>query len=269
MPRIAISYRRADSAAISGRIFDRLAQHYGAGSVFMDIDEIPFGIDFREHIAQVLSTCDAVVIVIGLRWLGAEGPGRRIDQESDPVRVEVQAALHRKCPLIPVLVEGAAMPQSEELPEPIRPLAFRNACPVDSGRDFHAHVDRLIRSLDRLLGASPTSAEALRAPPFEAQRSPEAPDVPQPHPAALSQPPKPSRIALLAAFLALPQLSQFSQHTPIFLLALFVSTVGAATILDDPRRSTTGRALTAIALMCALLVAQSALGLARASFVSW
>ncbi|WP_375457911.1 hypothetical protein [uncultured Enterovirga sp.] len=55
MPRIAISRRRADSAAISGRLFDRLTQHYGTGSVLMDIDEIPFGIDFREHIAEVLS----------------------------------------------------------------------------------------------------------------------------------------------------------------------------------------------------------------------
>jgi hypothetical protein len=50
MPKIVISYRRQDSEAIAGRIRDRLAGHYGAESIFMDIDNIPFGTDFREHI---------------------------------------------------------------------------------------------------------------------------------------------------------------------------------------------------------------------------
>ena len=55
MPRITISYRRADSDAIAGRIRDRLARHYGDRAVFMDIDNIPFGIDFREHIKGELA----------------------------------------------------------------------------------------------------------------------------------------------------------------------------------------------------------------------
>ena len=49
MPRIAISYRRSDSSAISGRIFDRLVAHYGKPSVFMDIDNIPFGTEGVEQ----------------------------------------------------------------------------------------------------------------------------------------------------------------------------------------------------------------------------
>jgi hypothetical protein len=55
MAKIIISYRRADSQAMAGRIFDRLIAHYGEKAVFMDIDAIPFGIDFRKHIADALA----------------------------------------------------------------------------------------------------------------------------------------------------------------------------------------------------------------------
>src|SRR6266851_2451181 len=75
MPKIVISYRRLDSEAIAGRIRDRLAGHYGAESIFMDIDNIPFGTDFREHIRQVLTQTDIVIAIIGPRWTGA-GRGR-------------------------------------------------------------------------------------------------------------------------------------------------------------------------------------------------
>ena len=74
MPRITISYRRADSDAIAGRIRDRLARHYGDRAVFMDIDNIPFGIDFREHIKGELASNDMLVAVVGPKWLG---PGKR------------------------------------------------------------------------------------------------------------------------------------------------------------------------------------------------
>jgi hypothetical protein len=70
MPRITISYRRTDSAAMTGRIFDRLTQHFGADSVFMDIDTIPFGVDFRHFINDALKTTDFMLVVIGPQWLG-------------------------------------------------------------------------------------------------------------------------------------------------------------------------------------------------------
>jgi len=54
MPEITISYRRKDSDAITGRIRDRIARDFGDNSVFMDIDNIPLGIDFRKHIQKAL-----------------------------------------------------------------------------------------------------------------------------------------------------------------------------------------------------------------------
>src|SRR5262245_12697230 len=152
MPKITISYRRADSDAIAGRIRDRLARHYGDRAVFMDIDNIPFGIDFREHIKGELANNDMLVAVIGPKWLGpGEGGRLRIAEETDPVRIEIEAALARGIPVIPVLVQGAAMPGPGDLPDTMQSFACHNAAQVDAGRDFHPHVDRLIRSMDLLL----------------------------------------------------------------------------------------------------------------------
>ncbi|MEM9267240.1 MAG: hypothetical protein AAGA46_17120 [Cyanobacteria bacterium P01_F01_bin.13] len=41
---IFISYRRSDSIAETGRIYDRLATEFGRDRVFKDVDSIPFGL---------------------------------------------------------------------------------------------------------------------------------------------------------------------------------------------------------------------------------
>jgi hypothetical protein len=153
MPSIILSYRRSDSDVIAGRMHDRLASHYGTNSVFMDIDSIPFGLDFREHIKSALLQNDILIAVIGPNWIGGSGDNSRIFDETDPVRIEVETALQRSIPVVPVLVRGAIMPKPSELPEGLKGLAYRNAAIVDGGRDFHQHMDRLIRSMDGLLAA--------------------------------------------------------------------------------------------------------------------
>lgn len=65
MAKVVISYRRSDSDAIAGRIRDRLASHFGEDSLFMDIDNIPFGTDFREHIKNAMLSSDVVIVVVG------------------------------------------------------------------------------------------------------------------------------------------------------------------------------------------------------------
>jgi hypothetical protein len=152
MPRIAISYRRDDSAAITGRIFDRLVARYGADSVFRDVDNIPIGVDFREHINGILSQTDITLVVVGKRWFGQlPRRRRRIDDPADPVRVEVEAALRNKMPVVPLLVEGGTMPKADQLPDSLSELVYRNGLVIDSGRDFDQHIERLIRSLEPIL----------------------------------------------------------------------------------------------------------------------
>jgi hypothetical protein len=150
--KIVISYRRADSAAIAGRILDRLVARYGAASVFIDIDGIPVGVDFRDHVRRTLEHADAVVAIVGPRWVGPRDGGARIRDDDDPVRVEIEATLSLGVPLCPVLVDGAAMPAEAELPATLARFPYLNATVVDAGRDFDHHAGRLIAALDTILG---------------------------------------------------------------------------------------------------------------------
>ena len=84
------------------RIYDRLTAHYGEHSVFMDVDNIPFGTDFRAHIRETLQRSDILIAVIGTKWLGANTDGTsRMQEKTDPVRVEIETALERKIPILP------------------------------------------------------------------------------------------------------------------------------------------------------------------------
>src|SRR6266545_20510 len=159
--KVVISYRRTDSPAMAGRICDHLKTRYGNDSVYMDIDNIPLGIDFRDHIYAALDQADVLVVIVGPKWIGEHREGHpRIAEDHDLVRAEVEAALKRKIPVVPVLVDGASMPEPAILPEAIKSFAFRNAAAIDSGVDFHQQMDRLARSLDRMVGMAPPPARS-------------------------------------------------------------------------------------------------------------
>ena len=145
---IILSYRRDDSAGVTGRIFDRLAQEFGADRVFMDIDSMPAGVDFHDHLQAILANCGALLVVIGKSWRAQrKGQPSRIMDPDDWVRIEVETALQREIPVIPLLIDGAVLPNRDQLPESLWPLLRRNALPIDSGRDFHAQLTRLTRDL--------------------------------------------------------------------------------------------------------------------------
>ena len=92
MTKITVSYRRKDSDAITGRIFDRLVAHYGADAVFRDIDNIPPGIDFRRHINSALDATDVLLAIVGPNWKGKTEQSTRIGEVTDLVRLEIEAA---------------------------------------------------------------------------------------------------------------------------------------------------------------------------------
>jgi hypothetical protein len=113
------------------------------------------GIDFRQQIQEAITKNDLVLAVIGPKWIGSKKAGAtRISDYQDPIRIEIETALNRGIPLIPVVVGGATMPKGSALPDSLQKLPFLNAAEVDDGRDFHQHVDRLIRAMDRLLTES-------------------------------------------------------------------------------------------------------------------
>jgi TIR domain len=150
---IFVSYRRSDSADVTGRITDQLKLLLGEECVFRDVDSIPLGRDFRKAVSEAVGQCEVLLAIIGKDWLSVTGEDgkRRIDAPDDNVHIEIAAALKRGVPVVPVLVENTPMPQAAKLPEPLRDLAFQNGTPVRPDPDFHHDVDRLCSQLAQYL----------------------------------------------------------------------------------------------------------------------
>lgn len=154
--RIFVSYRRDDDGAyLVPELKRKLTSRYGDGSVFYDIDNIPLGVDFRDYLSNAIASASIVLVVIGDRWAGydAQTGLRRIDREDDFVRIEIESALSRGIPVVPVLVGHATMPCEKELPASISKLAYRNAAEIRTGRDYDLHMDALLRGLDAIMAA--------------------------------------------------------------------------------------------------------------------
>jgi hypothetical protein len=148
---IFISYRRDDSPDVTGRIYDHLVEQYGKAAIFKDVDSIPFGVDFRVHLKAIVEKCDVVLAVVGDSWLTITNSAgqRRLDDERDFVRIEIESALQRDIPVVPILVQGALMPHEADLPPALKEFAYRNATTVRHDPDFHVDMERLINSLDQ------------------------------------------------------------------------------------------------------------------------
>ena len=114
------------------------------------MDSIPLGIDFRQHLEGVLSQCRVLLAIIGDQWSGKQATGgkRRIDDPRDHVRLELEVALTRNIPVIPVLVRHASIPAEDELPQTLQSLAYRNGIYVRPDPDFHSDLDRLIKGIE-------------------------------------------------------------------------------------------------------------------------
>ena len=150
MNQIFMSYRREDNAGVTGRIYDRLVQRFGKKAIFKDIDSIPLGVDFRQHIDGIVQECDAVLIVMGDKWAGdmKRTGKRRIDNPEDFVRIEIESALQRNIRVIPLLIQNASMPSESSLPESLKGLATRNGITIGHDPHFHSDMDRLIKALE-------------------------------------------------------------------------------------------------------------------------
>jgi hypothetical protein len=148
---VFISYRREDSGGFAGRIYDRLTSRLGRENVFFDVDTIPPGRDFVDVLSERVGKCDALLAVIGKHWiLSADSENRRrLDDPQDFVRIEIEAALSRNVPVIPVLVDGATMPHPNDLPDSLTKLIRRQAVEVSHAR-FESDAERLTEALSQI-----------------------------------------------------------------------------------------------------------------------
>lgn len=147
---IFLSYRRADTADVVGRVNDALVGGFGEQQIFRDVDSIPMGVPFAAHISDTLKKCRIVLAFIGPDWLDArdEQGRRRLDDPNDLVRVELETALETpKLLVVPLLVNGARMPSMDSLPVTLRELVARNAGVIRRDPDFRTDMTRLVDAL--------------------------------------------------------------------------------------------------------------------------
>jgi TIR domain len=152
MSSVFLCYRREDSGGFAGRIQDQLVRDLGADVLFMDVDNIPFGLNFVKVLRDEVAKCDVLLAVIGQNWLDSrdERGGRRLDNPNDFVRIEIETALKRDIPVVPILLDGVRVPKADDLPDELGELSLRNGIDVHLA-SFHSDVSRLIYGLKRQL----------------------------------------------------------------------------------------------------------------------
>lgn len=144
---VFLSYRRDDCAGYAGRLEDELERVLGKGRVFRDIRDIGAGEQFADVIHASVAQARVTLVLIGPRWHGPLADGkRRIDDPHDFVRMEVAAALASGNKVIPVLLSGATLPQTEDLPEPLRSLTRRQTLTLNEA-SWDSDLRRLVESL--------------------------------------------------------------------------------------------------------------------------
>ena len=126
MPRVFLSFRKADSRWMRDRVYQALADRFGAGEIFKSGDSIPAGAEFAEILLRQAAECELMFVLIGPGWLDARGDDGALllDRAHDWVRVEIATALKAGNRVVPVLLGDATMlPSASSLPDEIVDLA--------------------------------------------------------------------------------------------------------------------------------------------------
>jgi TIR domain/PAN domain len=163
--KIFISYRRDDSRYQARMIYEAFLRRMPRENVFMDIDTIPLGVNFVKVLEGWVEQCEVLLVLMGPDWANSTDPKtgkRRLDNPKDFVRVEIRGALTRDIPVVPVMLDGAEIPDEAQLPDDIKGLLNRNAEFVEY-RTFDGDVQRLLKKLGVGVNAKQTAAPATIA----------------------------------------------------------------------------------------------------------
>jgi TIR domain len=149
--KIFISYRRSDTGHVAGRIYDRLAREMPKNEIFFDVDAIPIGVNFKQHISSAVSSSAVMLVLVGGKWLSPSWKRSRwwfgLKLKEDFVQVEIESALDLGVPIVPLLVDSVVMPRVHDLPNSIAEFVLLNAAPIRSGRDFHNDMDQVLQTI--------------------------------------------------------------------------------------------------------------------------
>ncbi|HMA73912.1 MAG TPA: toll/interleukin-1 receptor domain-containing protein [Xanthobacteraceae bacterium] len=235
---IFVSYRRDDVDHFAGRLVDSISAKIPGVKVFMDVDSIRFGADFVEVLWEQLASCRAMILVIGPSWLAQDQGGKsRLDDPDDFVRLEIETAIKRNVPIVPVLVDGAAMPKENEIPASVRSIRRRHHVSIDH-ESYSAILPGLVSQLTDLV--RPSSAGQGERKPAEATRT-TTPDPAVGRSCASTSPARALGVGWMVAALVCAN---------ILSIMFFVSGLVASSTAD--RAMFMGRA--ALATLCAIVI---------------
>jgi pterin-4a-carbinolamine dehydratase len=144
-----ISYRRDDEGPSARFIKAELERYFGTDQIFMDVDNIRGGENWKNTIDENLENATILIAVIGRNWLQIHDEffRRRIDGENDWVRREIEFAIEKKITLIPFLI-GSKMPKEEALPDSLKKLAEMNFLSL-SVEDWRSDIAKLFNILKK------------------------------------------------------------------------------------------------------------------------
>lgn len=122
------SHRQVDTGMTAQALYHSLRERFGTGQLFMDLNSIEAGSEYRDRILGQLEKATVVVALIGSKWLTAadEDGRRRIDNPDDLLRHELAHTLKSGKPLLPVILgKETRIPRASALPEDLRELPFQ------------------------------------------------------------------------------------------------------------------------------------------------
>lgn len=164
--RIFISYRRKGDQGTVGRLADRLAAMYGDENVFRDADTLRAGQNFSDVILKSLEAAQVVIAIIDRRWVGRRWIWwSRIRDPADWVRRELEHALHKGIPILPILVNGAPLPGRRGLPRSLHGLLSVQAARLRDD-SWAADIKELLRAI---ADSSQRTPSALTWPTLDAE----------------------------------------------------------------------------------------------------
>lgn len=160
MGQLLVSYKPHDSKDSALTLISELEHKFGEKSVIRGVNAALFpGDDLVETVPQIVDKAVLLLVVIGPNWVTDDW----LTDEHDADRLALRHALGANKRVIPVLVNGAALPSKSALPEPIQPLVRRS--PVVLNGDVTATKD-LIAMLERLMESQPPAPPLPAAPPI-------------------------------------------------------------------------------------------------------
>jgi flagellar biosynthesis GTPase FlhF len=139
---IFICYRFTESASHAGHLKTLLGGQFGTKHVFLAPADTAGGDNWHQTVGRRVGASVALLALIGEGW--AADP--RLKEPNDVVRYEISQALMRQQLVIPVRIEGAAMPAANQLPDDVVPLKLLKAMPLCTDT-FDKHAQEIVNRL--------------------------------------------------------------------------------------------------------------------------